>query len=69
MRCRGILVLDEDFIHEGLAEKVWVTFRQRWLQEQVQILFTLRILGELPTLSVEDATKTSEDLIDYVDNY
>jgi hypothetical protein len=69
MSCRGIFVLVEDFIHEGLAEKVWVAFRQRWLQGQLQVLFKVRLLLELPTLSVENATKTSEALIDYVDNY
>jgi hypothetical protein len=69
MRCRGVLVLDEDFIYEGLAEKVWVAFRQRWFQGQLQVLFKVRLLEEFPTVSVEDATKTSEALTDYVDNY
>ena len=62
MRCRGIFVLDEDFIYEGLAEKVRVAIRQRWLQEQLQVLFKVRLLQELPTLSMEDATKASEAL-------
>ena len=62
MRCRGILVLDEDFIYEGLAEKVRVTIRQRWLQEQLQVLFKVRLLQELLTLSMENATKASEAL-------
>jgi hypothetical protein len=62
MRCRGILVLDEDFIYEGLAQKVWVAIRQRWLQEQFQVLFKVRLLQELPTLPMEDAKKASEAL-------
>lgn len=62
MRCRGIFVLDEDFIHEGLAEKVRVAIRQRWIQEQFQVLFEVRLLQELPTLSMEDAAKASEAL-------
>lgn len=62
MRCRGILVLDEDFIYEGLAQKAWVAIRQRWLQEQFQVLFKVQLLQELPTLSMEDAKKVSEAL-------
>ena len=62
MRCRGILVLDEDFIYEGLAEKVWVAIQQRWLQEQLQVLFKVRLLQELPTLFMEDAKKASKAL-------
>ena len=37
----GIPIVDENFIHEGMAQKMWVTIRQGRMETKCQILLPL----------------------------
>ena len=64
----GVSLMDEDLLHESVAQKIWLTFRQGWTESELEVFLQVRFLTRFLPLSLEHAKEASKISLTYYIN-
>ena len=65
----GVSLMDEDLLHESVAQKVWLAIRPGWAESELEVFLQVRFLARLLPLSLEHAKEASKvSLTNYINN-